>query len=173
HLRTAEAGHVSARPRQAFHEAANEWIDASYHHDRNVGRDCPRGARGDNAFRNDDVDPSIPQRHRKFRQTGYISVAPLRDHHKIASLHPTATGKPTQECPEVALGRWCSPQEADPSHPLPLLPARRERTRGRRAAEKRDELAALHSITSSARASTVEGISRPSALAVLRLIARP
>jgi hypothetical protein len=93
-------------PRQAFHEAANEWIDASCHHDRNVVRDRPRGARGDNAFRKDDVDPRIHQRHRKLLQTGYISVAPLRDQHEIASLHPTATGKPTQECPEVALGRW-------------------------------------------------------------------
>jgi hypothetical protein len=37
-----------------------------------------------------------------------------------------------------------------------------------RAAEQRDELAAFHSITSSARASSVGGISRPSALAVLR-----
>src|SRR5262249_26026656 len=40
----------------------------------------------------------------------------------------------------------------------------------RRAAEHRDERAPLHSITSSARASTVVGMSRPSALAVLRLI---
>ncbi len=54
---------------------------------------------------------------------------------------------------------------------LGLLRPRRERPRGRRAAEKRDELAALaHSITSSARASSVGGTSRPSALAVLRLI---
>ena len=34
---------------------------------------------------------------------------------------------------------------------------------------RRDELAPFHSITSSARASSVGGISRPSALAVLRL----
>src|SRR5262245_8085523 len=39
-----------------------------------------------------------------------------------------------------------------------------------RAAEQRDELAPLHSITSSARASTVDGTSRPSVLAVLRLM---
>src|SRR5262249_9435205 len=51
-----------------------------------------------------------------------------------------------------------------------LLRARRERPRCR-AAEQRDELAAVHSITSSARASSVAGTSRPSALAVLRLIA--
>ena len=40
----------------------------------------------------------------------------------------------------------------------------------RRAAEQRDELPPPHSITSSARASSVGGISRPSALAVLRLM---
>src|SRR5262249_52601796 len=50
-----------------------------------------------------------------------------------------------------------------------LLRLRRERPR-RRAAEQRDELAAFHSITSSARASSVGGISRPNALAVLRLM---
>src|SRR5262249_40603448 len=40
----------------------------------------------------------------------------------------------------------------------------------RRAPEQRDELATLHSITSSARADSAGGISRRSALAVLRLI---
>ena len=39
-----------------------------------------------------------------------------------------------------------------------------------RAAEQRDELATFHSITSSARASSVGGIWRPSAFAVFRLI---
>src|SRR5437899_844251 len=41
--------------------------------------------------------------------------------------------------------------------------------RYRRAAEKRDELAACHSITSSARASKIGETSKPKALAVLRL----
>jgi hypothetical protein len=48
--------------------------------------------------------------------------------------------------------------------------ARHERPRDGRPAEQRDELALLHSITSSARASTVVGISSPSVFAVLRLI---
>src|SRR5262249_52037958 len=53
----------------------------------------------------------------------------------------------------------------------PLLRARRERPRHRRAAaEQRDERAAIHSITSSASASSVPGTSRPSAFPVLRLI---
>src|SRR5262249_12472090 len=50
-----------------------------------------------------------------------------------------------------------------------LLRTRRERPRRRRAAEPRDELAPFHSITSSARASSVGGTARPSAFAVLRL----
>src|SRR5262249_3517356 len=51
---------------------------------------------------------------------------------------------------------------------LRLLRARRERPRSR-AAEQRDERAALHSITSSARARSRSGTSELSALAVLRL----
>src|SRR5262249_14079792 len=46
-----------------------------------------------------------------------------------------------------------------------LLRPRREWPRGRRAAEQRDEFAPVHSITSSARASSVGDKSRPSALA--------
>ena len=50
-----------------------------------------------------------------------------------------------------------------------LLGARRERPRGRHA-ENGDELAPVHSITSSASASNLSGISRPSAFAVFRLM---
>src|SRR5262245_16205025 len=53
-----------------------------------------------------------------------------------------------------------------------LLRARRERPRGSRAAEQRDEVAAGgHSITSSARPISGSGTVRPRALAVLRLMA--
>src|SRR5262245_12495557 len=50
------------------------------------------------------------------------------------------------------------------------LRGRRYGPRRCRAAEQRDERAPPHSITSSARASMLGGTSRPSALAVLRLI---
>src|SRR5262249_20785433 len=53
-----------------------------------------------------------------------------------------------------------------------LLPAHGERPSSHRAAEQRDEFASLHSITSSARASNVGGISRPRAFAVVRLMTR-
>src|SRR6516225_4586458 len=62
------------------------------------------------------------------------------------------------------------PQEPDHRH-LRLLRARRERPRGGRAAEERNELAALHySIISSARPDRGSGMVMPSALAVLRLM---
>jgi hypothetical protein len=54
--------------------------------------------------------------------------------------------------------------------PLGLLRARRERPCGCCAAEKGDELAPLHSITSSSRSRNDSGIVRPSVLAVVRLI---
>jgi hypothetical protein len=54
-----------------------------------------------------------------------------------------------------------------------LLRTRHERPCRRRAAEQRDELAPVtHSITSSARASSIGGTVRPSALAVIRFTTR-
>jgi hypothetical protein len=70
----------------------------------------------------------------------------------------------------IALG--VSHEHADAPHPLGLLRPGRERPCGRRAAEKRNELAPSHSITAFARASSLSGIVSPSALAVLRLMTR-
>src|SRR5439155_991216 len=53
-----------------------------------------------------------------------------------------------------------------------LLRTRRERPRYGGAAEQRDELAAFHSITSSAMASNLSGTSKPNAFAVPRLMTR-
>src|SRR6516162_9892049 len=61
-------------------------------------------------------------------------------------------------------------QHANPSHALALLCARRKRPCNRRAAEQRDELAAPHSITSSASKSRLSEILMPSFLAALRLM---
>ena len=52
-----------------------------------------------------------------------------------------------------------------------LLRARRERPRCRRAADKRDEVASVHSTTSSAATSRPGGAVSPSAFAVLRFTA--
>src|SRR5262249_45827129 len=69
--------------------------------------------------------------------------------------------------------RGCGQEHADAPPPATLLPARSERPRRRRAAHQRDELATPdHSMTSSARARSVGGISRPRAWAVIRLMTR-
>src|SRR5262245_10438116 len=91
----------------------------------------------------------------------------------IAVLDPTerleSLAKRNDTSPHfgIILSVWM--QECDATHPLALR-ARRQRPRRRRAAEQRDELAALHSITSSANNCIALGTVRPSALAVLRLI---
>src|SRR5262245_32952690 len=60
-------------------------------------------------------------------------------------------------------------QDADPPQLVVLLGARRQRPCCR-SAKQRNELAPLHSITSSARASSVGGTSRPRALAATILM---
>src|SRR5258706_3446058 len=85
----------------------------------------------------------------------------------IATLNPAQLRKP------IALKemiRWVATQQyPDPPHPAVLLSARHEGPCCR-PAEPRDESPPSHSITSSARASSVGGTVRPSASAVLRLI---
>jgi hypothetical protein len=67
--------------------------------------------------------------------------------------------------------RGCVQEYADLPHTSRLLRMRRERPRHRRAAEKRNELAASdHSITSSASASSLSGTVRPSIRAVEALM---
>jgi hypothetical protein len=60
---------------------------------------------------------------------------------------------------------------ADAAHLVRLLRGCFERPPSSRAADELDELPSSYSITSSARAMTVAGISRPSAFAVFRLMA--
>src|SRR5262249_38071682 len=64
---------------------------------------------------------------------------------------------------------WADNQRSHAINPSEFLPARRERPRRDHAAEQRDELAAPHSITSSAATSNPFGTVRPRAFAVLRL----
>src|SRR5262245_4379449 len=94
-------------------------------------------------------------------------------HHALLTKLPGLSAGVTPTSPTGSTGATSglsiAYQHADAPYPLWLLRARRERPR-RCAAEKRDELATFHSITSSARARRVGGTSRPSARAVLRLI---
>src|SRR5437763_4547250 len=102
----------------------------------------------------------------------------LGRHRSVPLGHEDVRGRPlfavqtSERTYLVALhggGHLGSARSAWPHHGK-ACPARDERPRGRRAAKQRDELASRHSITSSARCCRNQGTSRPSALAVLRLI---
>src|SRR5439155_23288719 len=69
--------------------------------------------------------------------------------------------------------RSCEPADrylSDQRHPCCLLRARGERPPRGHAAEQGDEFAAIHSITSPARADSIGGTTMPSAFAVVRLM---
>src|SRR5262249_47501124 len=105
-----------------------------------------------------------------------ITGAPAGVDPHVAAINPAQFLQPLQECREasLALRIVCrqAHEHADAPHALPLLRARRGRPSCSRAAEERDELAPLHSITSSASASRLSGMVSPSALAVLMLMTK-
>jgi hypothetical protein len=90
----------------------------------------------------------------------------------VASDGPAPLLQALQECCDAGLSfrivRGRGHEHAYAPHPVGLLRTRSDRPR--RRAKQRDELAALHSITSSARTSKAVGTVRSRALAVLRLM---
>src|SRR6516225_6465592 len=84
----------------------------------------------------------------------------------VAAGRPSELPEALPETLKITLSVWVvlrdSQQYGDPPHLVALLRSCRERPCCR-AAEQRDERAAIHSITSSARASSVGGTSRASA----------
>src|SRR6516225_8013477 len=97
-------------------------------------------------------------------------LSPTIFDHDVAALHIAALiQSPTKRSNTGVVLRSCTVEESYHRHRRLLRPRRQRPCR--RRAEKGDELAALHhSITSSAIESTSCETSRPSALAVLRLI---
>ena len=108
----------------------------------------------------------------KLRQSISMRLRPSILDVDVLALYIACHSQPLAESSQTdgIIFRRSDCEDADHRHRL-LLRACRERPRRRRAAEQRDELAPrYHSITSSARASSLSGIWRPSALAVLRLM---
>src|SRR5262249_40507287 len=121
---------------------------------------------------------SSPVLHRLLRDETAVSAVgvaggPANVDAKIAAfcppqiLQPLAQGR--NACLSVRIVR-SQHQYGDVPHTLALLRAARKGPCGRVAAEQRDEVASLHSITSSARASSDGETSSPSTLAVVMLI---
>src|SRR5262249_31926868 len=102
-----------------------------------------------------------------------ILSPPVRDVFILDQTNPTqALLECFNERLVISVGGGTNREKSKSDRTFALLRACRERPR-RRAAKQRDERAPLHhSITSSARASTEAGRSRPSALAVVKLMTK-
>ena len=95
---------------------------------------------------------------------GGIGRCPAGVDPHVAPCGPAQLPQALQERPDqglkIRIVRSRGYDHADAPHALALLRARRERPRRRRPTDERYELPAPHSITSSARASTVGGMSK-------------
>src|SRR5262245_35277326 len=107
--------------------------------------------------------------------TRVVALRPTEFNGDVLSVDVAGLLQARTKCSQQ-MGVCLSGSAADVSdRPDGLLGLRphRDRPRRRRAAEQRDELATTdHSITSSARASSIGEMVRPRALAVIRLITR-
>src|SRR5262252_4464014 len=105
-------------------------------------------------------------------QSVVVVLRPAILNRHILALDVAGFTNALPECGQKACTIGRRPRAAEESYHRHrwLLRARRERP-GRCAAEQCDELPPSHSITSSASASSLSGIWRPSAFAVLRLMA--
>ena len=160
---------VMLRPVEARDKPLLDRVLRGREHDRNRRCRCFGRERRDVVRRVEDRDAMRNQLGRQCTQqiiSGGL-CRPVFDR-DIAAFNITGLGQPPEECGH-GLGRRAV-EEADHRH-LRLLRPRRDRP-SRGAAEKRDQLAPpdRHSITSSARASSVGGTSMPRSLAVCRLM---
>ena len=123
-------------------------------------------------------DDDVRREGRNFRRVSANAVgfacAPTVLDPQVAADGPAQFLQPLRERRDadrcVRIVRGDVHEHADAPHALGLLRARRKRPRRRRAAEQRDELAPLHSITLSARPSSASGMLMPSTAAVLVLM---
>src|SRR5262249_25992071 len=162
------AGWVRAGAGPTLARAALSPKDDRKGRSRRLGRHCRSSAAG----RHNHGHLTVNQFGRKHRQSIILAFRPA-----IFDLDVLAFGisclfqslaERTQADRVSGQVRRCAAEEPDHWH-RGLPRTRRERPR-RRAAEQRDECAALHSITSSARCWRNQGTSMPSVWAVLRLM---
>src|SRR5262245_61966110 len=152
-------------------------VDRRHEHDRHGAACLLQGGHDRARRRQDEVRRERDQFCRVFAKAVDIARTPAIVDANIAADAPAAFLQPLRERGDlgerIRIVRAPAHEHADAPHPFALLRARRERPGSRRAAEQRDELAALyccgHSITSSAATSRPGGTVRPSVFAVFRL----
>src|SRR5262249_46819276 len=168
-----EAGSVATGSRKALDIAGTDRIGNDHEYDRHGTGRLEERSRGRASTSEDDVGRKRDQFRHVSTYLGGIARGPADVNVQVAVLYPAPLLQPLKECRVACLGRRIvvGRDHADVPQALALLRARRERP-CRRTAQCRKEAAAFHSITSSARASRDVGMSRPSALAVIRLMTK-
>src|SRR5262249_37592934 len=168
-----ESGRLAVRPRQTCNQAAADRIGDLDKNDRHSAGYFKQGFHAAAANGDDHVRRKPPQFRGVFPILARLAGAPTILDADVDIVGPAQLLHPLLECGDVEarlrIVRDSGHQHADAPHALALLRPPGDWPRRSRAA-KRGELATLHSITSSVRASSVGGIVNPSALAVLRLM---
>src|SRR5262245_2353155 len=166
-----QAGDVAARSRQVHNEAGADRVSRRHEDDRDDRRRLLGGNNWCAPPCHNDVDLEPDEFGGDLGEALFGTFRPAVLDCDGAALDPAKLTQPLQKSGyPLSLGRTRA-RAQEPNRLRRLLRVRRERPRRRRAAEQRDEIAAgAHSITSSAAASNVGGTSRPSVLAVLRLM---
>src|SRR5262249_52996991 len=167
-----QAGDIATRSGQTCNNAGADWIARRREYDRDhcCRLLCRKSRWG--IVREDQIDLKPDKLVCDLGKALSASLAPAILNRDIAALDPAQLTQPLHKS-GGQMARICHRTRGH--HPngrqlSSLLRPGRERPRGSRAAQQRDELAAPHSITSSAVPSRLAGSSIPSALAVLRLI---
>ena len=121
----------------------------------------------------DQVDLAADEVEANERQPIIAALRPTILDPRILSLNVAGFLQPLAECSRLKCDQVGGTKMKESRSPASPAAARAPRAATRRrAAEQADEVAPPHSITSSATASSIGGMVRPSALAVFRLIAR-
>src|SRR5215469_724715 len=165
-----EPRRVAARARQTCDQAAFQRVGRRSHDDRDALRCALRGADRSGAADYDDIGlrPQQIADQRGYRFDIITIMAKLVS--DVVPFDITEVAHPAHEFLAEWIVVWGSRADVPDTRRLArLLRAGRERPRQGRAADERDKLASLHSITSSARTINVIGTWSPIALAALRL----
>ena len=167
----ADPRHVSARTIKAGHQAELHRVAAGGKHDGNDRRRSLGGnARRGDAGGGDDRNLTTDQIGGKRRQIVILALRPAILDRNIAALNIADSQR---GLPGTRPGSGETVGENTTEIPISASTAAARAPRAatcRRAAEQRDELAALHSITSSAATSSLSGIVRPIVFAACRLM---
>src|SRR5262245_16918875 len=170
----ADTGDVAARAVQAGDKTDFDRIRPDTEDDGNCrGRSFCRECRRRAAGRGNQRHSAIYQIGHQFRQASVVIVPEPKFDCDIASFDKACFVQAFAECRDNTCTqlRHTRVDKSNDWHRR-LLRARCERPCDCRTTEQPDELAPLHSITSSAVASSLSGICNPSALAATRLITR-